>query len=73
MLISADAFVTVKQDSLYRVLIQKKEICGPPVYLTTNWAEAFESVKRLAGLKSETVISGHGTAVGGARIKRRVR
>ncbi len=63
LLIAADAFVTVKQDSLYRVLIQKKEVCGPPVYLTTDWAAAYESVKRLAALNPQTVISGHGTAL----------
>jgi glyoxylase-like metal-dependent hydrolase (beta-lactamase superfamily II) len=36
LLISADAVITVKQDSMYRVLVQKKEVCGPPVYLTTD-------------------------------------
>lgn len=69
VLISADAFVTVRQDSLYRVLIQKEEICGPPVYLTTDWDAAYRSVKRLAELDPETVISGHGTAMLGEALK----
>jgi glyoxylase-like metal-dependent hydrolase (beta-lactamase superfamily II) len=69
LLIAADAFVTVKQDSLYRVLIQKKEVCGPPVYLTTDWAAAYNSVKRLAELNPETAICGHGTAMQGAELK----
>jgi glyoxylase-like metal-dependent hydrolase (beta-lactamase superfamily II) len=69
LLISADAFVTVKQDSLYRVLLQKQEVCGPPVYLTTDWNAAFESVKLLAELNPETVISGHGTAVDGSELR----
>src|SRR5690606_30868592 len=59
LLIPADAFVTVRQDSLYRVLVQKEEVCGPPVYLTTDWDAAYASVKRLAGLDPQTVISGH--------------
>jgi glyoxylase-like metal-dependent hydrolase (beta-lactamase superfamily II) len=69
VLISADALITVKQDSLYRVLIQKKEICGPPVYLTTDWSEAYESVLRLASLKPEALVSGHGSAIQGALLK----
>ena len=36
VLLAADAFVTVRQDSLYKVLIQKKEVNGPPRYLTTG-------------------------------------
>lgn len=65
VLISADAFVTVKQDSMYKVLIQKEEVCGPPVYLTTDWDNAYASVQRLAALDPQTVISGHGTAMQG--------
>jgi glyoxylase-like metal-dependent hydrolase (beta-lactamase superfamily II) len=42
LLISADAFVTVKQDSMYRVMAQKMEVCGPPVYLTTDWNAAYD-------------------------------
>lgn len=69
LLISADAFVTVKQDSMYRVLVQKKEVCGPPVYLTTDWDAAYESAKRLAALNPETVIPGHGTAMQGEELR----
>ena len=69
LLISADAFITVKQDSLYRVFMQTKEVCGPPVYLTTDWSASYESVKKLADLNPETVIPGHGTAMEGAALK----
>lgn len=69
LLLSADAFITVEQDSLYKVLVQKKEVCGPPVYLTTDWAAAYKSVKRLADLHPETVISGHGTAIQGEELR----
>lgn len=69
LLISADAFITVKQDSLYRVMTQKIEVCGPPVYLTTDWDAAYTSVKVLADLNPDTVIPGHGTAISGSELK----
>jgi glyoxylase-like metal-dependent hydrolase (beta-lactamase superfamily II) len=69
LLISADAFITVKQDSMYKVLLQKKEVCGPPVYLTTDWEAAYESVQRLAALNPQTVIPGHGTAISGDELR----
>jgi glyoxylase-like metal-dependent hydrolase (beta-lactamase superfamily II) len=68
ILISADAFVTVRQDSLYRVLFQKEEVCGPPVYLTTDWDDAYRSVQRLAALNPQIVISGHGTSMQGEEL-----
>ncbi len=67
-LIAADAFVTVKQDSFYKVLIQKEEIHGPPVYLTTNWDMARESVEKLSALKPNYVITGHGRAMEGEEL-----
>lgn len=73
LLIAADAFVTVKQDSMYKVLMQKTEVCGPPVYLTTDWPTAHESVQRLAQLDPQTVITGHGTAMEGAELKEGLR
>lgn len=69
ILISADAFITVQQDSMYKVLVQKKEVCGPPVYLTTDWDGAYESVQRLASLIPEVVIPGHGTAMQGEALR----
>ncbi|MDT0689003.1 MBL fold metallo-hydrolase [Salegentibacter sp. F188] len=68
-LIAADAFVTVKQDSLYKVLVQKTEVNGPPVYLTTNWEESKESVQKLQELEPQVAITGHGAAVEGEELK----
>lgn len=68
-LISADAFVTVKQDSFYKVLIQKTEVHGPPVYLTTNWEMARESVEKLRALRPQYVITGHGSAIEGKELE----
>jgi len=69
LLISADAIITVRQDSMYRVLTQKKEVCGPPVYLTTDWDAAYESVQRLVALNPEILVPGHGTAMQGTALK----
>jgi len=64
-LIAGDAFVTVKQESLYKVITQEQEISGPPRYLTTDWASAFKSVKLLASLKPSNAVTGHGKPMGG--------
>ncbi|MGI8893880.1 MAG: MBL fold metallo-hydrolase [Bacteroidia bacterium] len=67
-LISGDAFVTVRQDSMYKVLIQDKEINGPPRYLTTDWQAAWESVRKLEALQPALVIPGHGSALEGEEL-----
>ena len=68
-LISGDAFVTVRQDSFYKVLIQKKEVNGPPRYLTTNWTAAWDSVRKLNALKPNLVVPGHGQYMEGSELK----
>ncbi|UOE96406.1 MBL fold metallo-hydrolase [Alkalihalobacillus sp. LMS39] len=67
-LLVGDAFVTVKQDSLYSVLTQKQEISGPPRYLTTDWKAAWESVKTLASLKPNVAVTGHGLPMTGEKL-----
>jgi glyoxylase-like metal-dependent hydrolase (beta-lactamase superfamily II) len=64
-LIAGDAFVAVKQESLYKVYMQDLEISGPPRYLTTDWIAAGESVRKLEALKPATAVTGHGVPVGG--------
>ncbi|PYI50310.1 MBL fold metallo-hydrolase [Paenibacillus flagellatus] len=64
-LLAGDAFVTVRQDSLYSVLVQEQEISGPPRYLTPDWAAARESVVRLAALKPSVAATGHGVPMAG--------
>ncbi|MEX0646614.1 MAG: MBL fold metallo-hydrolase [Balneolaceae bacterium] len=68
-LIAGDAFVTVKQESLYKVMTQKKEISGPPRYLTPDWQAAKESVKRLQSLEPEHAVTGHGVPMGGKELR----
>lgn len=67
-LIAADTFTTVKQDSMYRVLVQKKELHGPPNYLTIDWQAAWNSVLDLEKLKPKAVITGHGPDMTGEEL-----
>ncbi|OAS14867.1 MBL fold metallo-hydrolase [Paenibacillus oryzisoli] len=67
-LLAGDAFVTVEQDSLYKVLTQKKELTGPPVYFTTDWAEAEQSVRHLETLQPNIAITGHGVPMTGKEL-----
>lgn len=69
MLISGDAFITVKQESLYKVLIQDKQLSGPPKYFTTNWDEAWASVKKLQALRPEIAVTGHGLPIYGKELR----
>ncbi|MDM5197651.1 MBL fold metallo-hydrolase [Fictibacillus enclensis] len=64
-LIAGDAFVTVQQESLYKVMTQKQEISGPPKYLTTDWDAAYESVRKLNDLNPHLAVTGHGLPMAG--------
>lgn len=68
-LIAADAFVTVKQENLYKVMTQKQEISGPPRYLTTDWKAAKRSVQILEKLKPICAVTGHGLPMGGELLR----
>ena len=65
VLIVGDAFVTVKQEYLYKVFTQEQEISGPPRYLTPDWKAARESVNKLSKLKPKIAITGHGLPMTG--------
>ncbi|PLS05879.1 MBL fold metallo-hydrolase [Neobacillus cucumis] len=69
-LIAGDAFVTVKQESLYKVITQTKEISGPPRYYTTDWDAAYESVKKLEALKPKVAVTGHGIPISGEELSK---
>ncbi|HLS66731.1 MAG TPA: MBL fold metallo-hydrolase [Pseudogracilibacillus sp.] len=68
-LIAADTFVTVKQEYLYKVMTQEQEISGPPRYLTTDWEAAKQSVEKLAELKPEVAVTGHGLPMKGEELR----
>lgn len=68
-LIAGDAFITTRQESAYAVLTQKPEMHGPPQYYTPDWDAARESVRRLAALEPELVVTGHGPAMQGVEMR----
>jgi glyoxylase-like metal-dependent hydrolase (beta-lactamase superfamily II) len=69
-LIVGDAFVTTAQESAYAVAMQKPEIHGPPMYFTPDWHSARDSVRALAALAPEIVVTGHGVAMRGQKMLR---
>ncbi len=69
LLLAGDAFVTTCQESAFSVMLQKKELHGPPKYFTYNWRSAESSVKVLASLEPEIVATGHGKPMAGATMR----
>lgn len=59
-LVAGDAFITVRQESALAVLLQEKQIHGPPMYFTPDWPAARQSVRRLEALRPRAVVPGHG-------------
>ncbi|HSI67820.1 MAG TPA: MBL fold metallo-hydrolase [Planococcus sp. (in: firmicutes)] len=68
VLLAGDAFVTVKQESVYDVMLQRRKIHGPPSYLTTDWKAAEASVNLLVGLWPSVAATGHGKTMRGAKL-----
>ena len=68
-LLAADAFVTTRQESVYAVALQRPEIHGPPMYYTQDWEASGETVRKLAALAPELVVTGHGRAMRGAGMR----
>jgi hypothetical protein len=57
--------VTTKQESADAALVQAPEMHGPPRHFTIDWYSAGESVRRLADLKPDLAVTGHGRAMRG--------
>ncbi|HVG02453.1 MAG TPA: MBL fold metallo-hydrolase, partial [Nitrospira sp.] len=68
-LIAGDACITTKQESAYAAVTQAPEMHGPPMYFTPDWEHARESVKSLATLQPEIIITGHGRAMRGPEMR----
>lgn len=64
-LIAGDAFVTTKAESAYATALQSAEMHGPPRYFTIDWDQAASSVRKLAALRPDLAITGHGRAMQG--------
>jgi glyoxylase-like metal-dependent hydrolase (beta-lactamase superfamily II) len=67
-LIAGDAFVTTKNESAIYALSFIKRLSGPPKYLTTDWAAAAQSVRKLYALQPRTVATGHGYPMRGRML-----
>lgn len=72
-LLAGDAFVTVKQENLYKVITQEKEFSGPPRYFTTDWTASKKSVQTLEQLHPTLSITGHGVFVEGNELSEGLR
>ena len=68
-LIAGDAFITTAQESAYAAATQRTELHGPPMYFTHDWEAARDSVRRLAALRPELAVTGHGRAVHGQALR----
>ena len=64
-LIAGDAISATRQESLSNAVLQIPHLQGPPAYFTTDWDAAGRSVRRLAALRPERMIPGHGLALAG--------
>ncbi len=64
-LIAGDAFVTTAPESVYAAATQAPELHGPPMYFTTDWIAARDSVRALAALQPEMALTGHGPPLRG--------
>jgi glyoxylase-like metal-dependent hydrolase (beta-lactamase superfamily II) len=67
-IIAGDAFVTTAQESAYAALVQPPEMHGPPMYYTVEWDKARDSVRQLAALRPDLVVTGHGQAMQGPEM-----
>lgn len=68
-MIVGDAFITTGQESAYEVARQTLEMHGPPRYFTPNWQAAALSVRTLAALQPDLVITGHGRPAAGPQMR----
>jgi glyoxylase-like metal-dependent hydrolase (beta-lactamase superfamily II) len=64
-LISGDAVITTRQESVYDAVMQRPEVHGPPMYFTPDWGAARDSVRLLASLEPRLLVTGHGRALAG--------
>jgi glyoxylase-like metal-dependent hydrolase (beta-lactamase superfamily II) len=69
LLIAGDAFITTRQESAYAAVTQAPEMHGPPMYFTPDWVSAHSSVQRLATLSPDVVVTGHGHAMQGQKMR----
>ena len=68
-LLVGDAFCTTKAESFFKEnFTQHPDLHGPSAYLTSDWAAAERSVKKLAELDPIVVAPGHGRPLAGGDV-----
>ncbi|HET7600940.1 MAG TPA: MBL fold metallo-hydrolase [Gemmatimonadales bacterium] len=67
-IVSGDAVVTTRQESLASAITYRPELHGPPAYFTPDWQQARASVERIAALRPNVLTTGHGPPVRGAWV-----
>ena len=72
-LIAGDAVITTAQESAYAVTTQEPELHGPPMYFTHDWHAAGQSAQRLSDLQAEVLVTGHGRAMQGEKMREALR
>jgi len=65
ILLAGDAVTTMNLNSFTGTVMQKPQLCGPPVPGTIDWQQAHRSVEQLAALAPDTICSGHGRPLAG--------
>src|SRR3954447_6483026 len=68
-LVAGDAVVTTKQESAASVVLQRRELHGPPAYFTPDWSSAGASVRAIAALRPERLVTGHGQPMAGESMR----
>jgi glyoxylase-like metal-dependent hydrolase (beta-lactamase superfamily II) len=72
-LISGDALITMRQESLLAVLTRAPELRPPPAYFTTDWVAARRSIETIEGLQCRTIVPGHGRPMVGTSVAIQIR
>lgn len=65
VLITGDAVVTLRVNSLSGFVLQRQGLSGPPRYTSWSWRAAKASVATLARLEPRVLASGHGVPLAG--------
>lgn len=72
VLVAGDAITTTIAESAISVMLQNKIVLGPPKYLTPDWGAATRSVKALAELEPNVIVTGHGQAMYGDEARKQL-
>jgi glyoxylase-like metal-dependent hydrolase (beta-lactamase superfamily II) len=71
-LIAGDAVTTTRQESALSALLKFPHVYGPPPYFTPDWITARASVRLIAKLEPELLLTGHGWPLRGSSMRRQL-